>query len=160
MILLKIFDIKSTMADLLLKEEFDQFYLEEAKVVTFAKLELSGIRNMNFYDSAEKETGLSERICWKEAKPVIYSYIKGKKTPSSFRITLRAPESIAAGILEKGGRQGMAEYLLHFRFESEELSVVTGCSYHAFTMEKAEEFAWDQAVKEYFKRRKISFEEA
>lgn len=42
MLSLKINDIKITMAHLLLRETFDEFLLEESKVVTFAMFEING----------------------------------------------------------------------------------------------------------------------
>ena len=42
MLSLKINDIKITMAHLLLMETFDEFLLEESKVVTFAMFEING----------------------------------------------------------------------------------------------------------------------
>ena len=55
MLSLKINDIKITMAHLLLRETFDEFLLEESKVVTFAMFEINGKRNLNWYDDDEKE---------------------------------------------------------------------------------------------------------
>ena len=54
MLSLKINDIKITMAHLLLRETFDEFLLEESKVVTFAMFEINGKRNLNWYDDDEK----------------------------------------------------------------------------------------------------------
>jgi len=47
--LIKISDIKITMSMLLLKDAFDAFLLEEAEVLTYAKLVLNGRRNKNWY---------------------------------------------------------------------------------------------------------------
>ena len=89
MILLNIFDIKDMMAHLLLAESFDSYLLEEAAVTTFAKMEMKGRRNMEWYDLEEQRESLPDHLYWKEAKPVIYAYIKGKRTPHSFH-SLRA----------------------------------------------------------------------
>lgn len=157
MILLKIFDIKDTMAGLLLHEDYDSFYLEDVKVTTFAKMQLSGFRNRNWYDGEEAEE-LPGHVFWKEVRPFVFFYIKGKKTPSSFQISLRAPDWQVSEVL--GGTSGKipVDLFLHFRFEEGELSVVTGCYYHEFTMDKEAEFAWDQAVKQLFRQKKISYE--
>ena len=45
--LIKINDIRITMSMLLLKDAFDAFFLEEAEVMTFAKLQINGRRNKN-----------------------------------------------------------------------------------------------------------------
>ena len=158
MILLKIFDIKITMAELLMQESYDLFYLEEAKVNTFVKMQLSGFRNMRYYSEEEKE-GLSEYILLKEVRPYLFSFIKGKKIPDSFQISLRPPDRFREEVLGKAAELGSVDYYLHFRFENEELSVVTGCFYHEFTMDKEAEYTWDKAVKDFFRQKGISYEE-
>ena len=55
--LIKISDIRITMSMLLLKDAFDAFLLEEAEVLTYAKLVLNGRRNKNWYIG---ETGSEE----------------------------------------------------------------------------------------------------
>ena len=105
--LIKISDIKITMSMLLLKDAFDAFLLEEAEVLTYAKLVLNGRRNKNWYigemESEEPEnndiideTGnYTELVRWKEVKHVFFGYIKGKKTPDLFKVSLKADNKIA-----------------------------------------------------------------
>lgn len=160
MILIRIFDIKETMAWLLMKDGFDRWLLEEAQVTTFAKLSMGGQRNMGWYDGEERERypGMPEHIYWKEAKPTLFSYIKGKRTPSRFQISLRLSEEEAERRLGEQVAGQDVDFLLHFRFEKGKLSAVTGCSYHAFTMDKQAEFAWDGAAQEMLRELQIGFE--
>lgn len=164
MIVLKILDIKDMMAHLLLAESFDEYFLEEVSVTTFARLELQGRRNKEWYDMEKGEKSPPKLLYWKEAKPLIYSYIKGKRTPHSFMVSLKAAEeevsrrlgdALAALFVKE---QGM-ECLLHFRFEKGNLFVVTGTSFQNFTMDKRGEAAWDNSVKGLLQQMKISFEE-
>lgn len=160
MILLQIFDIKNTMIWLLVKDGFDRLLLEEAQVTTFARLTFEGHRNLAWYDSEEREKypELSEYIYWKEAKSFLFSYMKGKKTPTRFQISLRLPkEEVRKRMGENMAMQGV-DFLLHFRFEQEKLSLVTGCSYHYFTMDKQAELAWDEAAQGMLRELKIGFE--
>lgn len=164
MILLNIFDVKDMMAHLLLAESFDHYLLEEAAVTTFAKMEITGRRNKEWYDLEEDLEPLPDHLYWKEVKPVIYAYIKGKKTPHSFSISLKMTDEEADRLLG-GGRAGQTileqgmKFLLHFRFEKERLSIVTGTFYQNFTMDKRGEFAWDSGVKKLLGQLKISYEE-
>lgn len=164
MIVLKIFDVKDMMSYLLLEESFDGYFLEEVSVTTYAKLKLQGKRNRAWYDTEKGEKGPPKLLYWKEAKPLIYSYIKGKKTPHSFMISLKLTEEEISRLLGNQlfalfvEEQGM-ECLLHFRFEKGNLFVVTGTSYQNFTMDKRGEFAWDNSVKGLLRQMKISFEE-
>ena len=165
MIVLKIFDVKDMMSHLLIEESFDGYFLEEVSVTTYANLELQGKRNKAWYDMEKGEKSLPDLLYWKEAKPLIYSYIKGKRTPHSFMISLKLAEEEIIRLLGNQlfalfvEEQGM-ECLLHFRFEKGNLFVVTGTSYRNFTMDKRGEFAWDNGVKELLRQMKISFEES
>ncbi len=160
MLSLKIIDIKETMAALLIGNVFDDFFVDEAQVTTFTKLILSGQRNLSWYEGEEKEKFSTKHIFWKEIKPMVCSYIEGKKTPSSFRISLIADGDF---VKIRTGMEHISEtgdYLIHFRFSDQELFVVTGCAYREFTMDKENEYAWDTAVKCLFKEKKLSFEES
>ena len=165
MIVLKIFDVKDMMSHLLIEESFDGYFLEEVSVTTYANLELQGKRNKAWYDMEKGEKSPPDLLYWKEAKPLIYSYIKGKRTPHSFMISLKLAEEEIIRLLGNQlfalfvEEQGM-ECLLHFRFEKGNLFVVTGTSYRNFTMDKRGEFAWDNGVKELLRQMKISFEES
>lgn len=163
MILLNIFDIKNLMSYLLLKDTFDSCLLEELQVTTFAKMSMEGRRNKGWYDTEENPGSLPELLYWREARPFVLQYIRGKKTPASFAISLKVPKEVAA---ELSGEAGLVpllsgeevELLLHFRFGQDKLSVVTGCSHFAFTMDRKAEISWDEAIKSCLKRLKIAFE--
>lgn len=164
MILLNIFDIKDTMAHLLLKESFDAYLLEEACVTTFAKMEMKGRRNQEWYDLEKEESKLPEHLYWREVKPFIYAYIKGKRTPSFFTISLKLTENEVQSVFEGQELYQMmkvqqTDVLLHFRFEKGKLSVITGTSSRMFTMDKSVEFAWDNAVRVFFKKLGVGYEE-
>lgn len=159
MILLKIFDVKDMMLRLLVQDSFDTCLLEEAQITTFARLVLNGRRNRDWYDQGEKEinSDMPDLVYWKEVKPFLFQYIKGKKTPTSFQITLRLGEEQVECMLPEVTK-GMADFLIHFRFEKEKLSLVTGCSYHDFTLDKTAEYSWDEAVQAWLVRLHIGFE--
>ncbi len=164
MILLNIFDIKDFMAKLLIEEAFDSFFLEEARVVTCARMNLSGKRSISWYDTEEQEQAIPELLYWKEAKPYIYQYIRGKKTPSSLMVSLKLSDCSAAQLLQEKTllamvQSGQLGCILNIRFENGKLSVVTGCSQMTFTIERIGLQEWDEAVKQYLSRLKITYEQ-
>ena len=55
-------------------------------------------------------------------------------------------------------REQQTDVLLHFRYEKDVLSVVSGTSSQTFTMDKSVEFAWDSEVKSMLKELGIGFE--
>lgn len=172
--LIKINDIRITMSMLLLKDAFDAFFLEEAEVMTFAKLQINGRRNKNWYagetDNDIREdsitngsTGLTELIRWKEARHVFFEYIKGKKTPDLFKVSLKAGNSMAEIFLKDSGfyekyLQEKPELHLQLRYENGTLCVVTGIYNNNFTLDKSVENAWDDAVVKWFKQNKVAID--
>ena len=76
MILLNILDIKDTMSHLLIKDSFDNFFIEEAYVLTYAGLTINGRRNKEWYDSDEKE--LPSLLRWNEVKKFISLVTQGR----------------------------------------------------------------------------------
>lgn len=164
MIALNILDIKNTMAHLLLQNSFDNFYMEEVSVTTFASMKIQGRRNKEWYDSSESEETFSRLLFWKEAKPFVFQYIKGKKTPTSFFISLKLRKEDAKNIIEDKKllqliNENKIEVFIQFRFERGKLSVVTGSSQKEFIIDRMPEITWDIAVKNYIKQLKISYEE-
>lgn len=161
MILLNILDVKDTMSHLLLKDSFDEFYLEDAYILTYAGLSVSGKRNRNWYDSDEEK--MTELIRWCEIKKVVFEYIKGKKTPAVMKISLKADENIINNFLaDTGCYEKVKEYrpdlYMQIRYEKESLKMVTGISFKEFIMDKTIENAWDEAVKKWIKSLGITCE--
>lgn len=96
MLSLKINDIKITMAHLLLRETFDEFLLEESKVVTFAMFEINGKRNLNWYDDDRKRKSIVRTFNTGERQGIFYLIIiKGKKTPEYMKFSLKASHKAA-----------------------------------------------------------------
>lgn len=164
MILLNIFDVKNTMLHLLVKNSFDGWLLEDACVTTFATMKIEGKRNGNWYDEPETRKTLPRLLYWQEVKNIVFEYIKGKRTPDSFQITLKITTEEGKKIFSSETLISMmekyqGELLLHFRFEQERLMVVTGISYNSFTMDKELDFAWDDTAKKLFTYLHIGYEE-
>ena len=173
--LIKISDIKITMSMLLLKDAFDAFLLEEAEVLTYAKLVLNGRRNKNWYigetgseepennDITDETGNYMELVRWKEVKHVFFGYIKGKKTPDLFKVSLKADNKIANIFLKDSGfyekyLQEKPELHMQLRYENGTLCVVTGIYNSSFTLDKSVENAWDMAVQRWFQTNNVSFE--
>lgn len=174
--LIKINDIRITMSMLLLKDAFDAFFLEEAEVLTFAKLQINGRRNKNWY-AGESDIDISEDyisgngagsftelVRWKETRHVFFEYIKGKKTPDLFKVSLKADDIIAETLLKDSGfyekyLQEKPELHMQLRYESGSLCVVTGIYNSNFILDKSVENAWDAAVVKWFRQNKVAMEE-
>ena len=75
MIVFKILDTKDMMSHLLLKETFDNWFLVEAQVTTFARLGIAGRRNRNWYDQENDQTDL---IGWEKCDRSCFNIFVGK----------------------------------------------------------------------------------
>lgn len=164
------------MSMLLLKDAFDAFFLEEAEVLTYAKLQINGRRNKNWYAgetdnditydniTRDGEGSFTELVRWKETRHVFFEYIKGKKTPDLFKVSLKADSSMAEIFLKDSGfyekyLQEKPELHMQLRYENGLLCVVTGIYNNNFTLDKSVENAWDEAVVRWFRQNKVAMEE-
>ena len=108
---MRLFNIKNTglfMTGLLSEKEtaFDQFLLYEAVIAMGNTYTIDGHINRDFYSADEieilkqqaSENGRifsEDMIRWEAAKNFCFDFIKGKKAPLSFKVTLcLAPENI------------------------------------------------------------------
>lgn len=158
MILLNISEIQKTMVHLLARTAFDEFLLEQAEIITFGKMLLSGKRNADWYDEVVE----CDWLYWNEVKSFVFSYVRGERTPSVMRISLKVSDSLGEKLMQDSGV--FAEYLeerpdlnLQIRYEKDTLVVITGITRKIFTMDKTMEFAWDQVVSRFFKELGIAF---
>jgi len=173
--LIKINDIRAAMSMLLLKDAFDAFFLEGAEAMTFAKLQISGRRNKKWY-AGETDNDINEDVIngsstgsltdlvrWKETRHIFFEYIKGKKTPDLFKVSLKADGSIAEVFLKDSGfyekyLQEKPELHMQIRYENGTLCVVTGIYNENFTLDKSIENAWDDAVVKLFRKNKVAMD--
>ena len=96
MISLHILDVRGFMAQLLLRDTFDRFYLTEASVTTFGTFFIDGRLQKDYYSSEELEhEDFSQPWSyWKQMRPFCLELIKGKKTPLSFKIVFQLQRPI------------------------------------------------------------------
>lgn len=130
------------MTKLLTKEDFDEFLLEEAKIVTANSFVIDGRVQKDFFEADAK---LMEYRSWKELKGFCYEIIKGKRLPLSVVVTLHAPQDICDELAEESSLGVMLKALmLQVRYDGEFISLITGISINGFTMDKTAEKLWDE----------------
>lgn len=84
MIVLKIENIKEFMIRLFQENMFDKFHVNHCEVTTFVTFSTDGKVNASWFSDEEEEIG--RLIAWQRLKPVIFSFIRGKKTPGKLQI--------------------------------------------------------------------------
>ncbi len=169
MIAIEINEIKSMMQKLFLSDVFDSFLMEKANALTSSYMELSGRRTRGWYDTEkwqqmEAEAGSEAAwMTWKECKPVLFQYIRGKQSPETMRILLKARQIQASDMLRESGileqyRREVPDLFLSFRYEEGSLQLVTGASYSEFVLDKSVERAWDEAVLCLLRQEKVAYD--
>ena len=162
MIALKIVEVKPFMAKLLIQNIFDEFLLSEFTMNTFARFQINGKLNQEYFSNEEIET-MGDRTYskWKEVKPFALSIVKGNKTPLSFHITLMLTKKQIAQVLQTSGVMMSPEEIsglyFHIKYESSTLQIITGTGLKTFTLDKTLEHAWDEQVKDFIKKHEILY---
>lgn len=137
-------NVKQFMADILVKEVFDSFYVSEAVVRMACTYKIDGRINGSFFtDEEREEIGDREYLFWKDVKPFVFSIIKGSKTPDSMKIVLNLPEKE----IETFGFNDVIGMCINFRFETGSLTAVTGIVKNTFTIDKTADNIWDDYVE-------------
>ena len=164
MLSIKIIDVKHFMNTLLLEETFDRFLLGEATIKTGISYVIDGKINSDFYDTEEQEQFHNRTHCYfAEQRPFLFSLMKGKKTPLSFRIVfMMAPANVQKLIdlnhlpLQVSDIHGL---FFNIHFEHGSLTCTSGTSLKLFTLDKTLDQVWDHNLKAFLKSKQISFEE-
>lgn len=164
MISLKIVEVKSFMAKLLTNNLFDHFVLKELEVQTFTSFYVSGQFYENFFSKEEMEERDSKgHVLWSDIKGIIFSIIRGTKTPLSMKIVFQLPPQLTNDLVEGlGGKfrlEDIGGLFINIRFEKNELHVITGTAIKTFTMDKTLEHEWDDWVKNFLSNQSIPYEE-
>lgn len=163
MIALNIADTKDFMQKLLIQKVFDQFYLLEGEVATFASFKIDGELNGAWYTSDETEVLEGRQYSlWSEIKPMAFQLIKGKKLPVHFRFVLQLSGVNTEWLLKKYHLEHLQEQLrglyLNIRYQDQKLVCVTGLSFKTFVMDKTLERLWDETARQFMKQNGIIME--
>jgi hypothetical protein len=143
MIVLQIENIKEFMVGLFQGELFDRFRVSGCEVVTFTRFVSDGRQNLSWYDTEEKQENTSGLVSWEEMKTVVFSLIKGKKTPAHMNIDFCYYMS--------DGDVGS----LRIQYEENKLFVFTGYMQREFTLDKSRQHDWDEKCVQFMKKNKI-----
>ena len=150
------------MSQLLLLDTFDRFFFIKGDVQTCITVEIDGYMQKSFFDP-EEAAHLEEYSRWDRVRPFVFSLIKGKHTPLSFRLIFcLSPENIA-GLIRQNNLDFQPEDVqglyLNLRFDGISVQCVTGTSLKSFTIDKSLEHAWDKTVQKFLTKKEIDFQE-
>ncbi|MDO4169289.1 MAG: DUF5721 family protein [Lachnospiraceae bacterium] len=160
MVALQIEDVKQFMLHLFSKATFDAFWLYEVKVKMATAYVIDGKLNMEFFDQDEKEI-LEGRTyaLWKEQKQIVFSMIRGHKTPETMQLVfMLSPSNTEKMILQNNlpiNPSDVRGLFFNIYFKQGKLSCTTGVSLKTFTLEKGLDYLWEDMVQKYLKQKGI-----
>lgn len=143
MLTLPISNNKLFMKYLLKDTLFDNFEVREVTMHTFYRLHMDGKRNIDFYDTDQRE-GLSEYITWVELRGHIFELIKGTQSPTYFKIILSTPFEKTQSISPE-----VSTFFLNITYKDGVIQCTTGTAYSNFSLDQTPEKIWDNEIKEF-----------
>lgn len=165
MLAIHLVDIKDFMHKLLCTELFDHFLLPEATVSTFVDYFIDGHLNPDFFSPEDEGYELLAQTSiapFSMLRPICYQFIRGNRTPLSFKFIFQLSPENQRRTLEQSGYgfrpEDIAGMFLNLRYQDKQLTCTTGISYRIFSMDKSLEQEWNRLVTIFFKNNRIPFE--
>lgn len=95
-------------------------------------------------------------VPWKSLREHCLALIRGKRTPVSFQIIFQLPKSDIAALIQKSGASLSEEEVhslsLNCLYRDGRLQITTGSSLAVFIGGRTLEQAWEESVKEFFRK--------
>ncbi len=162
MIALQITELKAFMGKLLGTNTFDDFLLQEATLQMGISYIIDGHINEAFYqtdEDMEVTDNKSSFIPYGEVRSTLFDLIKGKRTPLGFQVVLQLSPKRCTIIFPEGLEKHLIKgLLLNIRYDGSKAMITSGISYSAFTLDKAPELIWDEALISFLRNAGISFD--
>lgn len=161
MIALQITELKSFMGKLLTTSTFDDFLLQEATLQMGISYVIDGHINEAFYQN--EEDTLTDRpafIPYGEVRSTLFDLIKGKRTPLGFQVVLQLSSKKCDILFPEGLDAHLIKGLImNIRFDGSRALITSGINYYSFSLNKAPELIWDEAMINFLKRAGIVFDQ-
>ena len=163
MIALQITELKNFMAKLLGSSTFDDFLLQEATLQMGISYVIDGHINEAFYQTIDEESTVADRpafIPYGEVRHTLFELIKGKRTPLGFQVVLQLSPNRSALLFPEGLKAHLIKGLIiNIRYDGSKVLITSGISYYSFSLDKAPELIWDEALMHFLHSAGIIFEQ-
>ena len=161
MIALQITELKSFMGKLLATNTFDDFLLQEATLQMGIGYVIDGHINEAFYQNEEDQaTEHLSFITYSEVRGTLFDLIKGKRTPLGFQVLLQLSPKKCNLLFPEGLQTHLIKGLvMNIRYDGSKALITSGISYSSFSLDKAPELIWDEAMRAFLRSAGISFEQ-
>lgn len=161
MIALQITELKAFMGKLLATGTFDDFLLQEATLQMGIGYVIDGHINEAFYQTEEdKSTDRLPFITYGEVRSTLFDLIKGKRTPLGFQVVLQLSPKRCSILFPEGLEAHLIKGLImNIRFDGSKALITSGISYSSFSLDKAPELIWDEAMMTFLRGAGIAFDQ-
>ena len=164
MIALNISDKKTFTSMLFLQDTFDSFLLSQASFTTGTAISIDGALHKDYFTDSQWEAMEQHDLArWSLLKPLCFQIIKGTQLPEQCKLVFVLSRSNTEKLISGNGLAFSVDQIgglfLNVRYEQGAITCTTGLSFTSFIMDKTLEHIWDDAVKRFFRSRKIPFEE-
>ncbi len=163
MIALQITELKVFMARLLGSNVFDDFLLQEATLQMGISYVIDGHINEAFFASDEEDGTTDQKspfISYGEVRPTLFELIKGKRTPLGLQAVMQLSSKKSAMLFPEGLDAHLIKGLLmNIRYDGTKVLITSGISYYSFSLDKAPELIWDEALMHFLRSAGIAFEQ-
>lgn len=162
MIALQITELKAFMGKLLGTTTFDDFLLQEATLQMGISYIIDGHINKAFYQTDEDMEDAGDRppfISYGEVRSTLFDLIKGKRTPLGFQVVLQLSPKKCTMLFPEGLEAHLIKgLLLNIRYDGSKAMITSGISYSSFSLGKAPELIWDEALMNFLRNAGILFD--
>lgn len=158
---LMITDLKRITALLFTENSFDRFLLKSVQLSAQLSVTISGEKDPDFYAEEEREKEMQDAfVRYETVRPLLYSLIKGKRPPLSFRIILITDKNTTNRLKVKSGFTDcdVTSLSINLNYRSSQLVLSTGVSYAGFSLDKSLEDAWEKAVRDFLDEKGVTYE--
>jgi len=158
-IAVQIDDIKLFMGKMFKEDTFDDFDLVSATIHQGIIFTLDGKINPDFY--TEETLPASAYVSWVDYKNLVFSIIKGNKTPSLMKIVFAVSYKSKQNLVIKSNSnfdpEEINDFYINILFDSNGLKVITGTNYKQFTLDKSVESYFDDSILKFLIKNEIPF---
>ena len=137
------------------------FLLQEATLQMGIGYVIDGHINEAFYQNEEDtQAERTPFVPYSEVRSTLFDLIKGKRTPLGFQVVLQLSPKRCAILFPEGLDAHLIKGLiLNIRFDGSKAMITSGISYYSFSLDKAPELIWDEALMTFLRGAGIAFEQ-
>ena len=152
----EVIDVKEFTKGLFMSDTFNNMSVVEAEFITFVKYSINGKINKSYFDDTPED----DYCLWGSIRQICFEIIKGKRTPTAFKLVLKFPEKFTKEWIGENTTKGVeADMYLNIRYMDKKLHLISSFSPKIFSVEKNLSDLFDKFVADMFRKLNIVLSE-